>query len=193
MFGLWIPADPSGISRDSAVVAQDDSVFVAQKESFTWPTFPPQLGLLQDESSGKEGARWIMHLFFCSLQSLNTTAGDVSSNLNDSIFRFITSRNCPLQPGNESRDRHKLVLGIYLNKLHRLVTFVSLHQAYSLRIWCENNSKPRTEIQIKRRQNPPKQSCAAQRIALVTTFLDNTPHIYVQLYCMCLLLSQLQK
>lgn len=55
-----------------------------------------------------------------------------SSNLNDSIFRFyITCRNSPLQPGN---DRHKLVLGIYLNKLHRLVTFVSLHQAYSLRI-----------------------------------------------------------
>lgn len=47
---------------------------------------------------------------------------------------YITSRKHPLPTGNESHIGHKLVLGIYLNKLHRLVTFVSLHQAYSLRI-----------------------------------------------------------
>lgn len=97
-----------------------------------------------------------MHQFFCFLLRLPFNNRSRRRHQQPKCFYtqtvYIISRKHPLQTGNESHNGHKLVLGIYLNKLHRLVTSVSLHQAYSLRISCENKLT-QNEIKIKQKNN----------------------------------------
>lgn len=82
---------------------------------------------------------------------------------------------------NSKTSQQLLFLGIYLNKLHWLVTSVSSHQAYTLGFQCKNQNNIRKKKSIK--QTIQRQWCAAQRVPPFTLLSDNMLYIYIYTVC----------